>query len=137
MTGAQPYLDTVEQSTHTLNPSRKRPFGIILLHLHFIFILSTSYRIHFVIEVRVELTLYSLEGCCFIQLSYSTIIHLCGNPPYPPSNCCSSQIVLGYILHLLYYSSSLINFLVKTSATLSFLMSSSCWQFSYSSVFSK
>ena len=74
MTGAQPYLDTVEQSTHTLNPSRKRPSGIILLHLHFIFILSINYRIYIVIEVGVEPTLYSLEGCCFIQLSYSTII---------------------------------------------------------------
>jgi hypothetical protein len=36
MTGAQPYFETVEQSTQTLKPNRRRPSGIILLHLHFI-----------------------------------------------------------------------------------------------------
>ena len=30
--------------------------------------------------MRVELTLYSLEGCCFIQLSYSTITALSDYP---------------------------------------------------------
>ena len=38
MTGAQPYLETVEQSTQTLKPNRRRPSGIILLHLHFIYL---------------------------------------------------------------------------------------------------
>ena len=45
MTGAQPYLETVEQSTQTLKPNRRRPSGIILLHLHLMFTLSTSNRI--------------------------------------------------------------------------------------------
>jgi len=40
ITGAQPYASTEEQLTQTLKPRRTRPSGIILLHLHFIYILS-------------------------------------------------------------------------------------------------
>ena len=40
-----PPLTTEEQVTHTLNPSTTRPFGICLLHLHFIYILSVVIRI--------------------------------------------------------------------------------------------
>jgi len=45
ISGAQPYASTEEQVTHTLKPSTSRPFGIGLLHLHFIYILSNSNRI--------------------------------------------------------------------------------------------
>ena len=44
------------------------------LHLYIIVILSYLFRIYIVNEVRVELTLYALEGRCFIQLSYSSIV---------------------------------------------------------------
>jgi len=45
ISGAQPYASTEEHVTHTLKPRRSRPFGIGLLHLHFILILSMVNRI--------------------------------------------------------------------------------------------
>jgi len=45
ISGAHPYASIEEHETHTLKPSTSRPFGIGLLHLHFILILSMVNRI--------------------------------------------------------------------------------------------